>query len=99
MTQHLKFGCFSKVNAVELLKADVSLKGYKALMALHALADEHGRVFASQSEISKRFNIDKAFLSRGLVELKRKGFVFHVDEKFYRIDPILIRYSSKEQYA
>ncbi len=96
MPQHLKFGCLTKGRNVidELL--GLSLKAYKALTILHYYADEQGRCFANQSEMADLFNVDQSFLSKGLKELCRKGFVFK-HEKFYRIDPILIRYSSKEQ--
>jgi DNA-binding MarR family transcriptional regulator len=96
MPQGLTFGCFSKRNAVELL--DLSLKAYKALTVLHYFADEHGRVFASQSQMAKQLSQHQQHLSTGLKELCRKGFVFKEDN-FYRIDPILIRYSAKEQHA
>jgi hypothetical protein len=55
-------------------------------------------VFASQSQMAKQLSQHQQHLSTGLKELCRKGFVFKEDN-FYRIDPILIRYSAKEQHA
>lgn len=94
MPQGLTFGIFSKVNSLDLIKRKASLKAIYALFALHYYADEHGRVFATQTQIAKRAGLQQSHLSTGLKELKRKGYVFHnEDEGFYWIDRALIRYS------